>query len=35
MTLKIAKIEGDFPLIDKKNMKLKEFSWLKQKISGC
>jgi hypothetical protein len=34
MTLKIAKINGDIPLIDSKDMKLRYFSWLKRKISA-
>jgi hypothetical protein len=34
MSLKIAKIDGDIPLIDSKNMKLRGFPWLKRKISA-
>jgi hypothetical protein len=30
----MAKIDGDIPLIDSKNMKFKDFSWLKRKISA-
>jgi hypothetical protein len=34
MTLEIAKIDGNIPLIDSKNMKFRDLSWLKRKISA-
>jgi hypothetical protein len=30
----MAKIDGGIPLIDSKNMKIRDFSWLKRKISA-
>jgi hypothetical protein len=30
----MAKIDGDIPLIDSKNMKIRDYSWLKRKNSA-